>query len=72
MTNHTSLTIQLDTSTPLPCSTYNAERNAPCGQPATVCYAYEHRRSIPPILVEWIVHPVCRECEIKEAERCAG
>lgn len=56
-----SIIVKLET--PLPCATYNAERNEPCGKPATVAYAYERRlNGPPPILVEWVLQPICREC----------
>jgi hypothetical protein len=41
---YTTRTVKLDPSTPLPCAIYNAERNEPCGQPATVAYVYEETR----------------------------
>lgn len=71
MTNYTTRTIQLDPSTPLPCTIYNAERNEPCGQPATVAYAYERRHPVPPLLVEWVVQPICRDCAMRTAEKYA-
>ena len=62
-----TIIIKLDASTPLPCVIYNAERNEPCGNPATVAYAYERRDPAPPLLVVWVVQPICADCVAKAA-----
>jgi hypothetical protein len=64
---YTTRTVKLDESTPLPCAIYNAERNEPCGNPATVAYAYEETRPLPPNMIRWILQPVCAECAARTA-----
>lgn len=73
--NEETVIIKLDAATPLPCSIYDPGRDAPCGKPAFVAYAYAHRHAAqpsrnaaPPLLIEWLVQPVCKECAAKAAK----
>jgi hypothetical protein len=66
--SYTTKIVRLASSTPLPCSTYNAERDAPCGKPAYAAYAYEKEDDMPPLQGRWILQPVCQECANKAAK----
>lgn len=54
--------IRLASSTPLPCSIYNASTDKPCGKTAYAAYAYPTETPPPG---QWLVQPVCQECAVK-------